>query len=62
MRDWMKKGMGKMMILVYGLMLLAGVALCVAVAARVETGTLTARWLLALPVYTLCMCGLVYLI
>ena len=54
--------MGKMMILVYGLMLLAGVALCVAVAAKVETGTLTARWLLALPVYTLCMCGLVYLI
>lgn len=44
------------MIWLYGLMLLAGVA------ARVETGTLTARWLLALPVYTLCMCGLVYLI
>lgn len=61
MRDWTKKGMGKMMILLW-LMLLAGVALCVAVAARVETGTLTARWLLALPVYTLCMCGLVYLI
>lgn len=50
-----------MMILLW-LMLLAGVALCVAVAAKVETGTLTARWLLALPVYTLCMCGLVYLI
>ena len=53
---------GDRMIWLYGLMLLAGVALCVAVAARVETGTLTARWLLALPAYTLCMCGLVYLI
>ena len=50
------------MIWLYGLMLLAGVALCVAVAARVETGTLTARWLLALPVSTLGMCGLAYLI
>ena len=50
------------MIWLYGLMLLAGVALCVAVAARVETGTLTARWLLMLPIYTLCMSAMVYMI
>lgn len=53
---------GDRMIWLYGLMLLAGVALCVAVAVKDARGTLTARWLLALPVYTLCMCGLVYLI
>ena len=50
------------MIWLYGLMLLAGVALCAAVAVKDARGTLTVRWLLALPVYTLCMCGLVYLI
>ena len=50
------------MIWLYGLMLLAGVALCVAVAVKDARGTLTARWVLALPVSTLCMCGLVYLI
>ena len=53
---------GDRMMWLYGLMLLAGVALCVAVAARVETGTLTARWVLMLPIYTLCMSAMVYMI
>lgn len=46
----------------YGLMLMAGVALCVAVAVKDARGTLTARWVLALPIYTLCMSAMVYMI
>lgn len=44
------------------LMLLYGVALCVAVAWKYDQGTLTTRWALSLPVYALCMCAMIYLL
>lgn len=44
------------------LMLLYGVALCAAVAYKYDQGTLTTRWVLSLPVYTLCMCAMIYLL
>lgn len=44
------------------LMLLAGVALCTAVAYKYNQGTLTTRWALSLPVYALCMCAMIYLL
>ncbi len=51
-----------MTIILYALMLLAGLALCVAVAWKYDQGTLTARWALSLPVYTLCMGAMAYLL
>lgn len=51
-----------MMRVLYFAMLMVGVALCVAVAAKDARGTLTARWVLALPIYTLCMSAMVYMI
>ena len=44
------------------LMLLAGLALCAAVAYKYNQGTLTTRWALSLPVYTICMCAMVYML
>lgn len=48
--------------ILYGLMLIVGLALCIAVALKYERGTLTARWLLSLPVYTLCMGAMIYML
>ena len=44
------------------LMLLAGLALCAAVAYKYDQGTLTLREAMALPVYALCMCAMIYLL
>lgn len=44
------------------LMLLAGLALCAAVAYKYTQGTLTTCWALSLPVYALCMCAMIYLL
>ena len=44
------------------LMLLAGLALCTAVAYKYDHGTLATRWALSLPVYALCMCAMIYML
>ena len=44
------------------LMLLAGLALCAAVAWKYDHGTLTLRWAMSLPVYALCMGAMIYLL
>lgn len=44
------------------LMLLAGLALCAAVAYKYNQGTLTTRWVLSLLVYALCMGAMVYML
>ena len=44
------------------LMLLAGLALCAAVAYKYDQGTLTLREAMSLPVYALCMCAMIYLL
>lgn len=46
----------------FTLMLLAGVALVFATTAKYAAGALTARWCACIPVYTVCMCAMVYLL
>lgn len=58
----MREGVKMATCILYGLMLIVGLALCIAVALKYERGTLTARWLLSLPVYTLCMGAMAYLL
>lgn len=54
--------MGKMMVLLYELMMLAGVVLVVVNAIKYERGTLTARWFFSMAAYTLCMGAMIYMI
>jgi len=51
-----------MTLILCALMLLYGVALCVAVAYKYDQGTLSLRWALSLPVYALCMSAMIYLL
>ena len=48
--------------ILYTLMLLAGVALVCATAVKYARETLTARWCICIPVYTLCMGAMAYLL
>lgn len=48
--------------ILFALMLIPGLWLVIETALKYERGTLSARWLLYLPVYTICMCAMVYVL